>query len=468
MNIIILAAGRSTRMRSQKPKILHRLAGKPVLSHVIQTAKELKSQQVVIVCGKDKGTLQSLVNEDRIFFAEQPEPTGTGSAARIGLNLIRNDDLTLILCADMPLISVITLRNVISSHKQQGADLTLVTEIFSNPSCYGRIVRNADNRIVEIVEERDATEEEKKISEVNCGIYCSRATELLRWLDSLEAHNIQGEYYLTDIVKKAASENRVISSVSPYHPLEVHGINDAKQLEQAERILQKNQAEYLLLQGTRLADASRIEIRGNLECEEDVFIDINCIFTGNVHLGKNVNIGPNCYISDSKIHDNSEILPNSVIEKSIIGSNVSIGPFAHIRPGSNLQCNTKIGNFVEIKNSFINQGSKINHLSYIGDAHVGQNVLIGAGTITCNFDGNKKNPSSIGDYSFIGSGTQIVAPIHIGDYVTVGAGSTVTKNIPNNCLAVSRIQQKNIPKRRQDNKKETEEDNTLDDKEEAK
>ncbi|WP_092483838.1 bifunctional UDP-N-acetylglucosamine diphosphorylase/glucosamine-1-phosphate N-acetyltransferase GlmU [Candidatus Ichthyocystis hellenicum] len=463
MNIIILAAGRSTRMRSQKPKILHHLAGRPVLSHVIQTAKELKSQQVVIVCGKDKGTLQSLVDEDSIFFAEQPEPTGTGSAARIGLDFIRNDDLTLVLCADMPLISAVTLQNVVTSHKQQGADLTLVTEKFSNPSCYGRIIRNRDNKIIEIVEEKDATEEERKISEVNCGIYCSRATVLLSWLDSLEAHNSQGEYYLTDIVKKAALENRVIASVQPNHHSEIHGINDAKQLEQAERILQKNQAEHLMSKGTRLADASRIEIRGDLVCEEDVFIDINCIFTGKVHLGKNVNIGPNCYISNSKIQDNSEILPNSVIEGSIIGSNASIGPFARIRPSSDLRSNTKVGNFVEIKNSVINQGSKINHLAYIGDAKLGRNVMIGAGTITCNFDGTRKNPSSIGDHSFIGSGTQLIAPIQVGDYVTIGAGSTITKNIPDNCLAVSRIQQKNIPK-----KKQTEEDNTLDDKEEVK
>ncbi|WP_092401221.1 MULTISPECIES: bifunctional UDP-N-acetylglucosamine diphosphorylase/glucosamine-1-phosphate N-acetyltransferase GlmU [Candidatus Ichthyocystis] len=448
MNIIILAAGRSTRMRSHKPKVLQPLAGVPIISHIVETVQTIGAHRVVIVCGKNKKDLQSLVGKDSILWAEQDEPTGTGSAALIGLNLIDNDDVCLILCADMPLVSAPTLQKTVNFHNQKKASLTLVTESLSDPSHYGRIIRDKNNKIIDIIEEKDANLEEKKINEVNCGIYCSGTTMLRRWLTSLEAHNRQGEYYLTDIVRKASLEKVAVESISPENPYEILGINDAKQLEQVERRLQKNRAEHLMAHGTRLADSSRIDIRGVLKCDEDVFIDINCVFVGKVHLGKNVTVGPNCYIRDSTIQDNSEILPNSIIEGSTVGMNSSIGPFARIRPCTNLQHHTKIGNFVEVKNSSIGDGCKINHLSYIGDATIGTQVLVGAGTITCNFDGHKKNPTHIGNDSFIGSGTQLIAPISIGSNATIGAGSTITKNVPNQSIATSRIHQKVISKRK--------------------
>lgn len=456
MNVIILAAGRSARMLSQKPKLLHDLAGQPILQHIIQTIRNINAEQTIIVCGKNKEELQSLINDESINWSVQKSPTGTGSAARIGLMEVKKDGLTLILCGDMPLIQQTTLESMIRSYTEEQAHLVLLTEHMNNPRHYGRIIRDEHGKVFEIVEESDANTTQKDITEINCGVYCASSENLRRWIQNLEKKNQKGEYYLTDIVKQAAIEQKKIVTLSPTDHREIHGINNAEQLEQAERLLQKMRAEQLLEKGIRLADRSRLDIRGELHCEEDVFIDINCIFVGCVHLGKNVRIGPNCFIQNTTIGDNSVVLHSCSIENSTIEKQVTIGPFARIRPQTTVGSNSTIGNFVELKNTSVSHGTKIKHLTYIGDATLGHTALIGAGTIFCNFDGSTKNPTTIGDNCFIGSGSQLVAPLSIGHNVTIGAGSTITKNVPDDTLALTRTPQKSFPRKKRKNQKKEE------------
>jgi bifunctional UDP-N-acetylglucosamine pyrophosphorylase/glucosamine-1-phosphate N-acetyltransferase len=442
LNVVILAAGKGTRMKSVLPKVMQPLAGRPLLRHVVDTATMLEAVRTLIVYGHG-GDLVKKAFTESLLWAEQAEQKGTGHAVLMALPQLPASGKTLILYGDVPLTTVATLRRLIDTVSNENS-LGLITLEMANPSGYGRIVRSSSGTVQRIVEQKDANDDEKKIREVNTGIFCVPNALLHKWLPALKNNNAQGEYYLTDIIAMAAAEGVRIETVQPEQAWEVDGINDKLQLAALERVHQRVQAEALMRAGITLIDPARIDLRGTLEHGMDVHIEPNVIFEGRVVLGSNVRIGANCQLRDCVIGDNVVIKPNSLIEEAKVGSGAEIGPFARLRPGTELADDVHIGNFVETKKAVLGRGSKANHLAYIGDADIGSGVNVGAGTITCNYDGANKHLTRIGDNAFIGTNSSLVAPVSIGNGATTGAGSVITKDVPDDTLAVARGKQVNI------------------------
>jgi bifunctional UDP-N-acetylglucosamine pyrophosphorylase/glucosamine-1-phosphate N-acetyltransferase len=429
------------RMQSDLPKVLHALAGKPLLSHVIDTARQLSPSRCCVIFGHGGDKVPSQLAADDLQFVLQEPQLGTGHAVMQAVSKLNEDQPTLVLYGDVPLTTVATLR--ILTEKAGNDKLAILTIAMDDPTGYGRIVRE-QNKIVRIVEQKDATEIERQIHEVNTGILVAPTRQLKDWLSRLSNHNAQGEYYLTDIVALAVKDNVVIESAQPSHAWETLGVNSKVQLAELERIHQLNLAHQLLEQGVTLADPARIDIRGELHCARDVSIDVGCVFEGQVHIGQGVSIGAYCMIKNSRIADNANIKPFTHIDEASVGSDSQIGPYARLRPGTRLGSDVHVGNFVEIKNSDFGAHSKANHLAYVGDTTVGSRVNIGAGTITCNYDGANKHRTVIEDDAFIGSDTQLVAPVTVGKGATIGAGTTLTKDAPPDSLTVSRARQTTI------------------------
>jgi bifunctional UDP-N-acetylglucosamine pyrophosphorylase/glucosamine-1-phosphate N-acetyltransferase len=442
LSIIILAAGQGTRMKSSLPKILHPLAGRTLIEHVYIAASPFDSSDVHVVYGFGGKQILEKLSHLQVKWVEQAEQLGTGHAVAQAINDVPGKDNVLILYGDVPLITYATLERLVSASRESG--FSLLTSYIDDPRGYGRIIRDSKGDITSIVEEKDATEEQRSVCEINTGMMTVKASWLKKWLSDLSNDNSQGEYYLTDVIKMAVDEGIIIESISSESVVEIQGVNDRRQLSELERYYQLVQAHHLMKEGVTLMDPNRFDLRGELEIGRDISIDINTIIEGSVSIGDNVRIGQNCHMKDADIGDNVTILPNCVIENAIIGKNCRIGPFARVRPETRLAANVHIGNFVEIKKSEIAEGSKVNHLSYIGDSEIGKDTNIGAGTITCNYDGAHKHKTVIGNNVFVGSDTQLVAPVSIGDNVTIGAGTTVTKDVEKDTLTVSRAEQKNI------------------------
>ncbi len=442
LGVLILAAGEGTRMRSRQPKVLHRLAGKPLLRHVIETARSITPDAITIVYGHGGEAVREKLDAPDLDWVEQRERLGTGHAVMQAVPKLRQVDQVLILYGDVPLISGSTLVSLLAA--LNNTDLALLSVDLPDPNGYGRIVRDRDDRVVRIVEQKDANERELEISEINTGIMAVSRERLLSWLDRIENNNAQKEYYLTDIIALAVAEGVNIRVVHPVCEEEVMGINDRMQLVYLERYYQSQLANELMRSGVTLSDPARIDIRGRLKTGLDVFLDFNTLFKGEVVLADGVKVGPNVIIKNSTIGENTEILANSVIEGAVIGADCRIGPFARIRPETELADTVHVGNFVEIKKSRVATKSKINHLSYVGDSSVGSEVNIGAGTITCNYDGANKHRTVIGDRVFIGSDTQLVAPVTVADGATIGAGSTITRDTPAETLTLSRAKQVSV------------------------
>ena len=441
IEVVILAAGQGTRMRSKLPKVLHGIAGKPMLQHVIDTAKNIGADAIHVVVGHGSEQVKQTITEATVNWVTQQQQLGTGHAVDQAMPLVHQDSMVLITYGDVPLVSEQTLLSLLSIANH--STLALLTVHLPNPSGYGRIVRE-DGAIQAIVEHKEATPEQLQINEVNTGILAVSAANLNNWLPKLSAENAQGEYYLTDIIAMAVNDGIQVISQHPSTVMEVEGVNNRMQLASLERYYQSQQALNLMTSGATLADPNRIDIRGNVSVGEDVFIDINCVFIGEVSIADNVVIGPNCIIENSDIGQGTIIKANSVLEQARLGRNCDIGPFARLRPGSVLANNAKIGNFVETKKVNIGEGSKVNHLSYIGDCNIGQHTNVGAGTITCNYDGVNKSTTTIGSGAFIGSNTALVAPVSIGDNATIAAGSTITTDVDDSQLSVARAKQRNI------------------------
>ncbi|TDR51260.1 UDP-N-acetylglucosamine pyrophosphorylase /glucosamine-1-phosphate N-acetyltransferase [Halomonas ventosae] len=438
LDVVILAAGQGTRMRSTRPKVLHRLAGKPMVRHVIDTARGLEAERTHVVVGHGAEQVREALADCRVHFALQVEQKGTGHAVAQTLEAL-GEGKVLVLYGDVPLIRRETLVELLAHVDER--HLGLLTVTLEDPAGYGRILRNAAGEVVAIVEHKDASESERAVRECNTGIMAMTAAQLRRWLPRLSADNAQGEYYLTDIIAMAAAEGVSIATAQPARPLEVEGVNNRAQMARLERAHQHDIAERLMEQGVALADPSRLDVRGRLTCGHDVEIDVGCVFEGEVELGEGVRIGPHCVIRDSHVGAESVIDSHSVLDGAVVAGRNRIGPFARLRPGSRLAVGAKVGNFVETKNVEVGEGSKINHLSYVGDARLGHDVNVGAGTITCNYDGVNKHRTEIGDEAFIGSNTALVAPVSVGRGATVGAGSTISKDVADNALAVSRGRQ---------------------------
>jgi len=442
LNIVILAAGLGKRMHSTLPKVLHPLAGRPLLSHVLDTARALVPEKICVVYGHGGETVPQTIADKKLIWVKQEPQLGTGHALMQTPHLDKKG-VTLVLYGDVPLTKVETLKGLITTAAAKY--LALLTLELDEPSGYGRIVRSSGGgKITAIVEEKDASKAQRQIREINTGIMAIPNQYLHNWLPRLENRNAQKEYYLTDIVALAVKDGVKVEAAQPDHAWEILGINSKAQLAALERIHQHESASRLLEQGVTLADPARIDIRGQLACGSDVTIDINCIFEGLVHLGNDVRVGAHSVLKNVKVAAGTVIAPFSLIEDAEIGKNCRIGPYARIRPGTRLASEVHIGNFVEVKNSSLAAGSKANHLSYIGDAVVGKNVNIGAGTITCNYDGANKHQTIIEDNVFIGSDTQLIAPVTVAKGATIGAGSTITKNTPPESLTLSRAKQMSI------------------------
>ena len=439
LNIVILAAGTGKRMHSDLPKVLHKLAGRPLLQHVLDTARALKPAKLCVVYGHSGRALpEQFKGADVVSVKQQPQ-LGTGHALKQALPHLGKDGITLVLYGDVPLMAAGTLKRMLKPNQ-----LTLMTVELDDPAGYGRIVRDDDGDISRIVEDRDATGYERNIREVNTGIMAIPAARLQNWLSRLGNKNAQKEYYLTDIVALAIQDGAKVSAIQPQHAWETLGVNSKAQLAQLERLYQRERANQLLEQGVTVADPERIDIRGRLACGRDVEIDIGCVFEGDVSLGNRVSVGAHCLLKDVKIAAGTELLPYCLIDGAEIGRDCRIGPYSRIRPGTVLENEAHIGNFVEVKNSRIGKNSKANHLSYVGDTTVGKNVNIGAGTITCNYDGANKHRTVIEDGVFIGSDTQLVAPVTIRKGATIAAGTTVTRDAPAGELTISRVKQVSV------------------------
>lgn len=447
LDIVVLAAGKGTRMKSSLPKILHPVAGKAMLGHVLDCARSLSQgtgQEVClnVVIGHGSELVEARFQAPDVRFVYQHEQLGTGHAVQQALPNLRAGAVVLILSGDVPLIQSATLTKLVNavSHDSMG----LLTVNFSDPTGYGRIVRDEQGRVTAIVEQKDANKEQLHIREGNTGIIAALADDLQRWLPRLTSDNAQGEFYLTDIIAMAQREGKTIITEQPGSESEVLGVNNRQQQAQLERFYQQQYAERLMTAGVTLLDPQRFDCRGELSVGHDVTIDINCIFEGEVTLGNNVHIGANCQLINCSVADDTVIKPHTIIEAAIIGEACDLGPFARVRPGTVLARGARLGNFVETKKAHIGEGSKVNHLSYIGDADIGKNVNVGAGTITCNYDGVNKFKTTIADGAFIGSNTSLVAPVSVGVNATVGAGSTITSNVGDEDLGVARGKQRNI------------------------
>jgi len=436
--VIILAAGKGTRMRSSLPKVLQPLAGRPLLGHVIETAKKLNADNIITIYGHGGEQVQAAFTAQKIKWVEQSEQLGTGHAVQMTLPVLPQDGVSLILSGDVPCINPLTLQKLLDATAETG--IGLVTLTLPDANGYGRIVRK-NGQIQAIVEHKDATNEQRQIQEINTGIYAVSNAKLHQWLPNLSNENVQGEYYLTDIVAMALADGMQVASVEPEQAFEVEGVNDRVQLAALERQFQAFQAKQLMQQGVHLIDPSRFDLRGNLTVGQDVQIDINVIIEGDCELGDHVEIGAGCIIKNTKIAAGTKVQPYSIFDNAIVGEDTQIGPFARLRPGAKLAAEVHIGNFVEVKNTTIGVGSKANHFTYLGDAEIGAGSNIGAGTITCNYDGANKFKTIIGDQAFIGSNSSLVAPVKIGNGATVGAGSTITRDVEDNSLAVERSKQ---------------------------
>ncbi|WP_298627343.1 bifunctional UDP-N-acetylglucosamine diphosphorylase/glucosamine-1-phosphate N-acetyltransferase GlmU [uncultured Legionella sp.] len=447
LQIIILAAGQGKRMYSNTPKVLHQIAGKAMLARVVETAQQLNPDAIHVIYGHGGEQLKNSLPDLPVHWVHQAEQLGTGHAVMQALPHIPPQAQVLILSADVPLIQMDTLKSLIEcgtpTNTHQSV-LALLVAHLEDPRGLGRIIRNNLGEICTIVEEKDANEQEKKIKEIYTGICCARAADLEVWLPRLGNSNAQGEYYLTEIIAMAVANQTPITSLATQHLFEIQGVNNRLQLQQLERVWQRRTAEQLLEQGVMLADATRFDLRGSLECGKDVYIDINCVFTGSVVLGDGCSIGPNCSLKDVTLEAGCTIQANSVLEGCHIGSNSEIGPFARLRSGTKLAAGCKIGNFVETKKAVFDEGSKASHLSYLGDVSIGKGVNIGAGTITCNYDGVNKHQTVIEDGAFVGSDTQLVAPVTVGKNATIGAGSTIRKNVPAGELTLTDSKQKTV------------------------
>ncbi len=442
LSVIILAAGAGTRMRSTKPKVLHKLAGSPMVEHVYNTSTKLGAKQIQVVYGHGGNLLTEQCKHFNVEWCLQAEQLGTAHAVLQASPNISDDSVALILYGDVPLIKDSTLATLVN--KVSDNNISLLTVNLDEPAGYGRIVRDSNNKVLAITEHKDASEEIKKIQEVNTGILAVKAAYLNECLNKINNNNVQGEYYLTDIIALAVADGNEVFTTQVDHSYEVEGVNDRKQLAKLERIFQQGIANQLLTEGISLADPQRIDVRGELTVGSDSFIDINCVFEGKVTIGDAVVVGAGCVIKNSAIASDCIIKPYSVIEDAVIERKAEVGPYARIRPGTHLKENSRVGNFVEIKNTTLGENSKASHLTYLGDSEIGKNVNIGAGTITCNYDGANKFKTIIKDGAFIGSDTQLIAPVTIGENATIGAGSTITKDTEDNGLVLSRGRQKQI------------------------
>lgn len=441
LSVVILAAGKGTRMRSSLPKVLHPVAHQPMVSHVIDAARQVQAENIYLVYGFGGDVLKAQIQGDDLTFVEQKEQLGTGHAVDMASPFVKDDEDILVLYGDVPLTKVSTLEKLLAAKPENG--MGLLTVKLANPTGYGRIMRDGET-VVGIVEQKDATPEQLLVNECNTGILLANGGDLKRWLGNLSNDNAQGEYYLTDIIAACHAEGKTIATAHPDSEIEVEGANNRVQLAGLERAYQMRQAEALMIEGASLRDPSRIDVRGELSVGQEVKIDVNCIFEGKVSLANNVSIGANCILKDCEIGEGTVIEANSIIDSASVAAKCSIGPFGRLRPGAVMHDGAKVGNFVEMKKSILGKGSKANHFTYLGDAVVGEGANIGAGTITCNYDGVNKFKTEIGDGAFIGSNASLVAPVKIGNYATTAAGSTIVKDVPNEDLAVARGKQRNI------------------------
>lgn len=441
LEIVILAAGQGTRMRSALPKVLHPIAGNSMLGHVIHSARQLDPQRIHVVIGHGADVVRERLAADDLNFVLQDKQLGTGHATAQAVPFITADTV-LILYGDVPLIEVETLQRLLK-HVVPG-QMGLLTVELDDPTGYGRIVRNADGKVAAIVEHKDASEAQRAITEGNTGILAVPANRLADWMSRLSNNNAQGEYYLTDVIEMAVSDGLVVATEQPLDPMEVQGANDRKQLAELERHYQLRAGRRLMTQGVTLRDPARFDVRGEVTVGRDVLIDVNVILEGNVVIEDDVVIGPNCVIKDSTLRKGVVIKANSHIEGAILGEGSDAGPFARLRPGTVLEARAHVGNFVELKNAHMGEGAKAGHLTYLGDAEIGARTNIGAGTITCNYDGANKWKTVLGADVFIGSNNSLVAPVDISNGATTAAGSTITQNVDNAQLAVGRARQKNI------------------------
>jgi len=441
LNIVILAAGQGTRMKSRHPKVLHPLGGRPLLGHVIETARSLKPEKIIVVYGHGGEQVPASLDCKDVIWVEQAEQLGTGHAVEQAMPEIDDNSTLLILYGDVPLLRDSTMAELVRIGE---SGFGLLTVHVADPGGYGRIVRDQHGAVERIVEEKDASEHERGITEVNSGIMCTSAKQLRAWLSQLENKNAQKEYYLTDTIAMAVKAGIAVKTTHPEAEEEVAGVNSRSQLAELERYFQRQLAEQLMAAGVTISDPARLDIRGEVTSGQDVTLDVNVVLIGKVKLGNNVSIGPGCVIKESEIGDNVEIKAMSVIEESIIESGAMVGPFARLRPGARLAADVHIGNYVEIKNSHIGKGSKVNHLSYIGDTTMGAGVNIGAGTITANYDGANKHRTIIEDYASVGSNSVLVAPVKVSKDATLGAGTVLRKQAPEGELTMSVSKQKTI------------------------
>jgi bifunctional UDP-N-acetylglucosamine pyrophosphorylase/glucosamine-1-phosphate N-acetyltransferase len=439
LSVVVLAAGQGTRMKSDLPKVLHEIGGVPLLVHVIRAAQALDATDITVVYGHGGEQVQSVLSDEKISWVEQSEQLGTGHAVQQAMPNVPDNHTTLLLYGDVPLITTDTLKDLVEATENNS--LALLTAKLNNPAGYGRIVRDAKNKVQCIVEQKDATKEQLTINEVNTGMLAVRSNELREWVNRLNNNNAQSEFYLTDIIDFAVKDGVSINSRQPDSTIEIEGVNNKRQLADLERAYQKRMANEYMNNGLTLRDPNRFDVRGELNFGKDVIIDVSVIIEGKVTLGDRVNVESNVVLKDITIGNDTNIHANCVLENSTVGKSCDIGPFARIRPETELADQVKIGNFVEIKKSSVADGSKVNHLSYIGDTTMGSQVNIGAGTITCNYDGVNKHRTIIGDKVFIGSNTQLVAPLTVGDGATIGAGSTITRDAPSDVLTLTRPKQ---------------------------
>lgn len=441
LEVIVLAAGEGKRMQSRLPKVLHPLGGEPLLCHVLRAASALQPERIHVVHGHGGEQVREAVRDDSIHWVPQEKQLGTGHAVQQVLPHVQADKQVLVLYGDIPLISTALLRNLCESSRNA---LAVLTVVLSSPAGYGRVVRDEQGKVARIVEDKDASDDELRLSEVNTGFLAAPSALLSEWLSHVDNENKQGEYYLTDVVEIAVREGKPVQTIVAQNQWDVAGVNKRSELALLEREYQKRRALDLADGGVTVIDPYRLDMRGDVKMGVDSVVDVNVVLEGPVKIGRNVRVGANCCLSNVLVGDNVVIKPNSVIEEAIIGDGAMIGPFARIRPGTRIADDVHVGNFVELKNAELATGVKVNHLSYVGDSSVGAHSNVGAGVITCNYDGARKHKTEIGEHAFIGSNSQLVAPVRIGNGATVGAGSTITQDVPDNALAVSRAPQRNV------------------------
>ena len=442
LHVVILAAGQGTRMRSNLPKVLHLLAGRPLLSYVVEAANALGAVRVHVVHGHGGGNVREAMAAADVEWVEQPEQLGTGHAVALAMAGIPDDATVLVLYGDVPLVNRTTLHE--TATLGAGSGIALVTAVVADPSGYGRILRGPDGQVRGIVEEGDADDEQRAIAEINTGILAAHAGRLRGWLRGLSRDNAQGEHYLTDVITCAVEDGLSVRTVPPEAIEEVLGVNDRAELAALERFQQRRLADALMRDGASLADPARIDIRGRVRTGSDVFVDVNVVFEGEVVLGDRVSVGPGCVIKDAVIERDTEIRAHCVIEGARVGVACRVGPFARLRPDTRMSRDARVGNFVEVKNATIGEGSKANHLAYIGDSRIGRDINVGAGVVTCNYDGAHKHTTVIGDNAFIGSGVMLIAPVTVHQGATIGAGSTISEDAPPDALTLARAPQRTL------------------------